>query len=116
MTTATSSPKERRAEGSEPTTSARPPVLAKGAASEETMRTRVTRALYQARERVGPDGLLNRVVDTTNARAVSRGQTLVQSPDFRQTTPGIRGLSRVCGQAALGWTDREACPTRRVRN
>src|SRR5450759_165441 len=25
------------------------------------------------------------------------GQTLVQSPDFRQTAPGIRWLSRVCG-------------------
>src|ERR1035438_807151 len=49
MTTATSSPRERRAKGSEPTTSARPPVLAKGAASEETIRTRATHELYQAR-------------------------------------------------------------------
>ena len=36
------------ARGSEPTTSARPPVLANGAASEETIRTRDTKRLYQA--------------------------------------------------------------------
>src|SRR5207244_10786150 len=47
MTTATSSPQERSARGSEPTTSASPPVLASGAASEETIRTRDTKKLYQ---------------------------------------------------------------------
>src|SRR5439155_1012056 len=42
MTTATSSPRARRAEGREPTTSDSPPVLASGAASDETIRTRAT--------------------------------------------------------------------------
>src|ERR1017187_4704782 len=75
MTTATSSPRERRAKGSEPTTSARPPVLAKGAASEETMRTRVTSELYQGR--VGKTRgwrVLNRFGDPTNGRPVPRGK------------------------------------------
>jgi hypothetical protein len=42
ITTATSSPNSRNAAGSAPTTSARPPVLASGAASEDTISTFAT--------------------------------------------------------------------------
>src|SRR5438034_295592 len=41
MTTATSHPNFIRARGREPTTSAKPPVLAKGTTSEDTKRTRL---------------------------------------------------------------------------
>jgi hypothetical protein len=45
MTTAARSPKACSAEGSEATTSAKPPVFASGAASEETIKTRATEEL-----------------------------------------------------------------------
>src|ERR1035441_7562563 len=38
----------------------------------------------------GGSGMLNRFGDTTNARAYPAGQTLVQSPSFRQTAPEFR--------------------------
>jgi hypothetical protein len=40
--------------------------------------------------------------DTTNARAYPAGQTLVQSPDFRQSAPGIRWLSMAVPGLRLG--------------
>src|ERR1035438_3533292 len=43
---------------------------------------------------------------TRSIRSVSRGQTLVQSPYFRQSAPEMRWLSRVCDQmsySSLMW-------------
>src|ERR1035441_5487877 len=46
-----------------------------------------------------PAGVLNRLGGGGQDAAWARGQTLVQSPYFRQTAPEIGWLSRVCGVA-----------------
>src|ERR1035437_463255 len=50
--------------------------------------------------RAARQGMLKSVGDTTNARAHPAGQTLGQTPNFRQTAPEIRCQSRVCGSLA----------------
>src|ERR1017187_10488612 len=47
--------------------------------------------MLPAGRRVVAVRVLNRFGDTTNGGAYPAGQTLVQSPNFRQTAPEIRG-------------------------
>jgi hypothetical protein len=69
--------------------------IVRGCLGEENTGNRVF-CRKQCRTQVERTNECLTVLGTRRTGAYLAGQTLVQSPDFRQTAPGIRWLSRVC--------------------